>query len=256
MTDINPHSIANALMATFFTFASVYFIKLSYPENVMLMAYHVMTIEPESMTFIQRYFTANEMLIALWFFTGGFVVPYVIVILWELLVSHQYHKALVDTITTIVSIPLTGVLNFSAMPDAMRANGGRGSSYFFDKFWVPLLCLKNSESRYAFWNKHVGNDGLAGGWIFAVLGVVGGIVVLPLVILHPLSAHYWCLFWATIPFTIGSVLLVRTFYPENMNTSLLFSDDDGDEGDGEDDQGEGDGSGKKVSFNDESTPLL
>lgn len=205
-----------------------------------------MSIDPESMTFIQRYFTANEMLIALWFFTGGFAVPYIFVILWELLVTHEYHQALVDTITTIVALPLTGVLNISAMPDAMRANGGRGSSFFFDNFWVPLLRLKNSESRYAFWVKHVGTDALAGGWIFAILGIVGGISVLPLVILNPLSGQDWFLFWSTIPFTIGSVLLVRVSYPENMNTSLIFSNDDDDDAEDAGDEEEGN----------ESTPLL
>ncbi len=247
---INAHTFSNAFMATFFTFASAYFIKLSYPESIMIMAYRVMTIDPESMSFTQRYFTANEMLIALWFFTGGFVVPNFLVVLWEIFITHDYKQAVTDLIITIVTIPITGVLNYSAMPDAMRANGGRGSSYFFDKFWVPLLRIKDDEARMTFWNKHLGNDGLAGGWIFALIGIASGIFVVPLVILHPQSGKSWFLFWSTIPFSVGSLLLVRASYPENVNTSLLFSDDDDGEA-VEVVEGKGD-----VEMNGEKTPLL
>mmetsp|Transcript_19801 Transcript_19801/g.29649 ORF Transcript_19801/g.29649 Transcript_19801/m.29649 type:complete len:399 (+) Transcript_19801:163-1359(+) len=260
----SAHTLANAFAGVLFTLASVYFIKLSYPETIMLMAYRVMSIDPKDMTFVQRFFTANEMLIALWLFTAGFLAPYIFVIFYELLVSGQYHKAAVDIATTILAIPLTAVFNVSAMPDAMRANGGRGSSFFFDKFWAPLLCLKNSSSgdeeegagsstagneRYAYWVKHVGNDGLAGAWIFAVVGIIGGIGVLPLVIMHPLSPNAWFLFWSTMPFSVGSVLLVRASYPENMNTSVFFSDDE--------DEEEGAGTGGESDSNDgEQTPLL
>ena len=223
--NFTAHGIANAVASVLVLIGSIYFIKLSYPEVTMLMAYRVMAIDPNTMTFIQRYFTANEMLVVLWLFTGGFALPYLIVVLYEL-ITQQYCQAITDLITIILAIPLTGVLNVSAMPDAMRANNGRGSSFFYDYFWVPLLRIKSNEARATYWTKHVGNDGLAGAWLFAILGVLGGIAVIPPVILNPKSANAWFNFWSTIPFTIGSVLLVRASYPENMNTSLFFSDTD------------------------------
>ncbi len=252
-------------LTVFFTLASIYFIKLSYPETIMLMAYHVMSIDPNDMTFFERYFAANEMLIALWLFTAGFLLPYVFVVLYELFISNQYHKALVDIITSIVAIPLTAVFNISAMPDAMRANNGRGSSFFFDKFWVHLLCLKapggdvesgsstNANDRYAFWVKHVGNDGLAGAWIFAIIGIISGIGVIPLVIMNPTSPNAWFIFWSTMPFSVGAILLVRASYPENMNTSIFFGDDSEDE----EEIGAGDTTHSSNGSNPgEETPLL
>lgn len=216
--------VANFVSGIFYSVGAIYFIKLSYPETTMLMAYRVMAIDPSTMTWIQRYFTANEMLIALWIFTLAFAVPYSVVVIYEFTKTLNYQKLVVGSLQVIVGTLLISVLNVSAMPDAMRANNGRGSSFFLDMFWAPLLRLKNDEARFAFWVKHVGNDGLAGAWIFAILGIIGGIVVMPIVILHPLSPMAWSLFWSTIPFSIGSVLLVRASYPENMNTSILFSD--------------------------------
>jgi len=261
---ITAHTIANAFASILFTGGAIYFIKLSYPETIMLMAYRVMSIDPKDMTFFQRYFVANEMLVALWLFTAGFVLPYLIVIVYELF-TEQFRKAVVDIVTIFVALPLTAVFNISAMPDAMRANNGRGSSFFFDYFWVHLMRLKRaggdveegsssnakSAERYTFWVKHVGNDGLAGAWIFAIVGILGGIGVLPLVILKPLSPYAWLLFWSTMPFSVGSVLLVRASYPENMNTSVIFSDDSEEE----DEDGETI-SGVSSNINGEQTPLL
>lgn len=105
------------------------------------------------------------------------------------------------------------------------ANGGKGSSYFFDYFWVPLLGLKNDAERQSFWMKHVGNDGIAGMWIMAALGILGGVAVMPLVIIAPFSIMTWLSFWSTIPFTVGSLLMVRATYPEYMNSSIFFSND-------------------------------
>ena len=225
----SAQSIANVVSGILFSVGSLYFIKLSYPETTMLMAYRVMAIDPNTMTWVQRFFTANEMLIALWLFTFAFTVPYLVVVIYKFAKTLNFVGLVLGLLQTVIGTLLIAVLNVSAMPDAMRANNGRGSSFFLDKFWSPLLRLKNDEERLSFWVKHVGNDGLAGAWIFAIIGVLGGIAVTPLVIMNPLSGIAWSLFWSTVPFSIGSVLMVRASYPENMNTSIFFSDSDSDE---------------------------
>ena len=170
------HSIATSFGAIFFTLASVYIIKLSYPETTMIMAYRAMTKDPNTMAFIERYFTANEMLVALWIITGAVVIPIFLVAVYEAMVLHELKRAILDILTICVALPLLGVFNVSVMPDAMRANNGRGSSFFFDGFWAPILGLNkgeiSNEDRVIFWKKHVGSDFLAGAWIFAVLGVL------------------------------------------------------------------------------------
>jgi len=135
-----------------------------------------MTKDPNTMAFIERYFTANEMLVALWIITGAVVIPIFLVAVYEAMVLHELKRAILDILTICVALPLLGVFNVSVMPDAMRANNGRGSSFFFDGFWAPILGLNkgeiSNEDRVIFWKKHVGSDFLAGAWIFAVLGVL------------------------------------------------------------------------------------
>jgi len=219
------HSLANFTAAVFFTLASVYFIKLSYPETTMLMAYHAMTMDTTQMSIWERYFTANEMLIALWLITAAVAIPLAFVALYELVFLNAPSLALKDFIIILIAVPLTGVMNIAAMPDCMRANNGQGSRFFFDGVWVPLLRLKseNQKERLAFWTKHLGNDAIAGAWVFATFGVLSGILVIPLVVLQPGSMTNWFIFWSTIPFTVGSLLFVRASYPETMNSSFFFS---------------------------------
>jgi len=219
------HSLANVAAAIMYAVGSAYFIKMSYPETTMLMFYRVMTRDPNDMTFVQRYFTANEMLIALWLFSAAWFAPLSIVALYELFILSKYHQASLDMLTLIAAVPFMVIFNAPAMPDLMRANNGRGTSYLFDKVCVPLLCLNRDESRLEFYRTHLGSDGLATVWVFAVLGVVGGVAVIPLVIMHFRSHEAWILFWTTIPFTLGSLLMVRSSYPETMNTSFFFSTD-------------------------------
>ena len=126
------HTIAQLTSSIFYTLASAYLVKLSYPETTMLMAYRAMTKDPSSMSFIERYFTANEMLIALWLITAAFAIPLGLVALYELIILQAPGLALKDSIVILVSLPLVGVLNISAMPDSMRANNGQGSRFFFD----------------------------------------------------------------------------------------------------------------------------
>ncbi len=277
------HSFANSFASIFFTLGSVYFIKLSYPETTMLLAYHAVTRDPNTMSFMERYFTANEMLIALWLFSAAFIVPLTIVALYELFFLHEIGRGILDLVSILIATPLVGVLNIAAMPDCMRMNNGQGSSFFFDHFWVNLLRLNDGEgesgagtgknadserspssensnsSRRAFWLKHLGNDGIAGAWIFAVLGVVGGIGVTALVIFES-SVKNWLIFWTTMPFSIGSLLLVRASYPDTMNSSIFFSSEDPplpeiEIAGTDDNDNEGDIAGK-VKVNGERTPLL
>eukprot|EP00977_Amphora_coffeiformis_P008807 scaffold1992_cov187-Amphora_coffeaeformis.AAC.25 len=142
-----PHAAANAFGAILFLVASKYFIKLSYPEVTMIMAYRAMTKDPTQMHFWERYVTANEVLVVLWIITGAVVVPNLVVALYEAAVLQEESQAWTDFLGALVTLPLLGILNVSAMPDAMRANNGRGSSFFFDGFWSPLLCLGKKDRK-------------------------------------------------------------------------------------------------------------
>ena len=232
------HGFANAIASILYALASVYFIKLSYPETGMLMAYRAMAVDPNSMGFVERYFTANEMLIALWMFLVAMALPMIGVVIYELFWLHAYFLSFKDFIAAIVGIPLVGVMNVAAMPDNLRLNNGQGSSYLFDGVLVPMLSrYKKSSSENEmklskkFWSRHLGSDFLAGSWIFAIVGVLGGLGATFLVFVHPLSYSDWMIFGSVMPFSIGSLLMIRSVYPDTMNTSIFCSSSDDDTND-------------------------
>eukprot|EP00592_Proboscia_alata_P004335 CAMPEP_0194379628 /NCGR_PEP_ID=MMETSP0174-20130528/40173_1 /TAXON_ID=216777 /ORGANISM="Proboscia alata, Strain PI-D3" /LENGTH=544 /DNA_ID=CAMNT_0039162461 /DNA_START=152 /DNA_END=1787 /DNA_ORIENTATION=+ len=220
--------LANVFSAVLFTLSSLYFIKLSYPEIIMLMIYRSAAIDPETMTFLERYFTANDMLIALWLATAALGLPYLSLVLYECLVLGEWVNGLIVFLTTILGVALSGVMSATAMPDCMRANNGKGTRVVFEKCVVPLLGLKNDSDRFTFYSKHLGNDGLVVAWTLGILGTLCGIPVTILVILHPRSISMWLIFWSTMPFSVGSLLFVRASYPETMNSSIFFSDEEND----------------------------
>jgi len=223
------HDLANTAAASFSILGSLYFIKMSYPEVTMIMMYRATTVDPETMGFMERYFTANEFLIALWLFCFAFLIPYFFVIVYEFFWLRAYVLGLQDVITFLFGCLFSFIFNIGVMPDGMRMNNGKGSSFFFDYCWAPLLFLKctcwcqskdTSSKRTAFWRKHVGIDMLATAWIFAVLGVVGSLSMIPLVYEDPHSIINWITALAIVPFGIGSLLLLRASYPEYMNSSF------------------------------------
>jgi len=217
------------LMATVFAslfnvIASAYFVKMSYPETMMIMAYRTMTVDPKSMTFAERYFTANEMLTAIWFYVGGgLILPLLSVAVFELIVLDLPNQAFTQLLKMLGCVLGSSIFILSSLPESLRANNGRGSSYVFDSCVIPLLRLEKDTARMAFWTKHLGSDVLFVVWSFAASGVLGGIFVTGLVVASPFSIDAWFKFWAIFPFTIGSFLFVRSSYPETMNSSIFFS---------------------------------
>ena len=66
----------------------------------------------------------------------------------------------------------------------------------------------------------MGNDFIAGAWIFCVIGMSATLAVFAFVCLDPTSLIAWIFFLSTAPFGIGAVLFVRSSYPETMNSSI------------------------------------
>lgn len=205
---IIAHSIGNLFSAIFFLIGNAYFIKLSYPEEMMIMAYRVMTVDPSTMTFIQRYFTASEFLFTLWMFNFAFLLPVLLEVVFEILFLHEWHHALNDIVTMIVSLLFLGPLMISSFPDAMRQNNGLGSSYFYDYVVSVMLGLnkevdaadskqlKEQEDLIEFWKTHLGTDMLVGSWLFAVIGFFGLIPVIVLAVTHPFAKQTYVFFVA------------------------------------------------------------
>lgn len=232
------HYIGTAFMSIFFLIGNIYFIKMSYPETMMVMVYRVMTNDPAHMTFTQRYFTANEMLISIWMFMGAFIVPTILESIFELFFLGEWKHALMDLNTMIIGTVIFMPFMISSFPDCMRMNNGQGSTFTYDYLISPCLGLNKSvdsmktehrvkyEKRVEFWTKHLGNDMLAGAWELALMGVAAGIPSLIYFVTNPFLPAAISAFWSGMPFCLGSILMLHAMYPENMNKSIFFSDED------------------------------
>ena len=135
------HNYANAFAAIFFVLGSIYFIKFSYPETAMIMIYHAMTIYPNCMSCVERYFTANEMLIALRLFALALLGPYFIVTIYKFLRLQAPLLGVQDFFVIVIVTFISAILDVGAMPDTTRMNVGKGSSFFYDSICVPFFCL-------------------------------------------------------------------------------------------------------------------
>ena len=242
-------SYGNLVSAAGFTLGSVYFIKLSYPEVAILMVMRAMREDVSKMSYTTRYFTHNEMLLAIWGFQLGFA-PYVVIACAYL--DYGYVGYGVGYLGfTVVSMALMGFWLAAAMPENMCKNDGQGSSYFYDGVFLNSCgcCVAKDSSADAYWRRHLGNDFLAGAWIFCVFGVTATIAMTYFLILEPTSFFVWVAWLMTAPFGVGAVLFVRSSYPDTMNTSICCGSLSYTEHDQYD-------AGWRPPLNDAATPLM
>ena len=70
----------NAVSGLLFTVGACYFVNISYPEEMERCAREALTVDVSTLTFMERTFTFNDMLLATWSFELG-CVPYVVIAL-------------------------------------------------------------------------------------------------------------------------------------------------------------------------------
>ena len=208
-------SWGNLTSATGFFVGSVYFCKLSYPEVGVAMVTRALREDASKMSWTTKYFTHNEMLIAIWGFQLGFAPYFVIAAFYAY--YGDYFAAAAYGVSTVLLMGLMCFWLVAAMPHNMQRNGGQGSSYFYD---AVCCCPRRGSPSEAFWRTHLGSDFLAGSWIFCVAGVLATLGVLAAVWEDPDSLVAWCVFLSTAPFGVGSVLFVRSAYPSTANSSI------------------------------------
>ena len=211
-------SYGNLVSAIGFTVGSAYFIKLSYPEVAVLIAMRAMREDVSKMSLTKRYVTHNEMLLAIWGFQLGFA-PYLVIGAFYIVYGY-ITVGVVYIAFTVVSMGLMGFWLLAAMPENMQKNGGQGSSFFYDKIFAPLCCVKKGSGSDDYFRRHLGNDFLAGAWIFCVFGVSATVAVTAFVVVDYASVLAWASWLMTVPFGVGSVLFVRSSYPDTMNSSI------------------------------------
>lgn len=106
------------------------------------------------------------------------------------------------------------------MPENMAANGGTGSTIFYDRIisknWCCCGCFEGCAKLY------MHTDMLLGMWVFFIMSAVllpGGVYI---VVIYPNEANSWLDLIMTIGFTVGAGLMAYSSYPENFGSSIFF----------------------------------
>mmetsp|Transcript_10634 Transcript_10634/g.32700 ORF Transcript_10634/g.32700 Transcript_10634/m.32700 type:complete len:327 (-) Transcript_10634:32-1012(-) len=205
----------NAVSGLLFTVGACYFVNISYPEEMERCAREALTVDVSTLTFMERTFTFNDMLLATWSFELG-CVPYVVIALAYLCDSDEAWLGGVMLVGVVVTMLCIYVWCRSAMPENMQKNGGTGSSSFYDAFIAP--CCGDRFLR-----KHLGTDLQVGGWLFFGPTAVATVASLALVCVDPTSFDAWSFFVQLALFSVGAGLLLRSMYPPAMEETPLLA---------------------------------
>ena len=227
-----------------FVFGCYYLAAASYPDQMVILLEHLAK-PPRKLTLLERYVTSNRMLLATQLFNLG-MVPYFIEALVNMVSpppGDPPGAALGLLLGLIFAMPLLVLFTATAMDENMRKNRGSGTSFAWDGGLKACVRRCAGESRVAFWQQHLGSDMIFIFWVFCVLMAISIPAVLPLWLYDLDDSEKLCgpiscfnNLVMLVPFTAGSLLMLRASYPDNFGQSLFFparDPDDDDDGDGE-----------------------
>ena len=215
-TDMNDYTSLTSSIA--FVIGSVYFVWFSYPEQMASM-YNITPEKISQMTWMERNFTANEILKATWFFLLA-IIPYFVDAIYLTIDYSDSPEgyAYILGLCIVVAGLYTWVL--SCKPENMIANDGRGSSIVYDSFLSKFCCCCDCCNCCA---RHLGSDFLFGLWFFMVFNVLFlSYAIYYLIAISVTSYIGWMWLTMALGFTVGTYLFILSSYPENMQTSYFW----------------------------------
>lgn len=208
----------NVVCAVFFLIGSFWFVQFSYPES-MEELFAIDEKRVSEMTWMERYFTGTGLLKATWFFAFS-TLPYAVDALVDIIETPDSVDAYAYLAAILLTFALLGIWVYSAFPENMIANGGQGSSAFYDNIIAPCNCCCGGAGCNC--KRHFGTDFLAGSWIMAILCALWALDGTYGVIEDVSSISSWASLTMAIGFFLGCSLYVYTSYPENPMTTLAW----------------------------------
>mmetsp|Transcript_105729 Transcript_105729/g.305733 ORF Transcript_105729/g.305733 Transcript_105729/m.305733 type:complete len:337 (-) Transcript_105729:66-1076(-) len=223
-TDITVSYYCGFAVSILYLFGSVYFVWLSYPEEMARMEKQIATEDASTLTFSERYFTGSDMLIATWFFLAcGF--PYLVYAFFMMFHCPTNWIGWVAFLGCGVYAAVLAVWVIAAMPENLQQNGGAGSTYFMDRCIRPLCCLcwEDGNSTDLFFRRHVGNDMMAGTWLFFIFAMLLVPYAFYMCIVEPDDSYSWLTMGSNAGFAFGAAVMVYTMYPEHVGSSAVWN---------------------------------
>eukprot|EP01041_Mallomonas_annulata_P012952 gene12952-27325_t len=199
-----------------FTIAGYLFLLVSYEEDMMAAAVEI--IKLENMSWCERYFVGNNLLMMAWLLVFS-TLPIVI----YPISAHRSGIINSETEITFLCAVLFAVLllllwAISCFPENLTKNNGKGSSYVHNLFESMFVCsngpiVTDGSDRVT--------DFLIVSWTIAVASVLS-IPFSILLVVHNIQPLPWLVLIADVFFAAGSVLFVYVLYPENAKASIVW----------------------------------
>ena len=111
----------------------------------------------------------------------------------------------------------------------MRANGGLGTTHAWESCVAPVV--RTLRGSAPFWQRHVGTDNLFVLWLFFALMTLSCVPLVPLWLMDPSDEQQLCGasmscaagLVLSLPFALGTGLMLRAAYPENAAQPSLLA---------------------------------
>ena len=223
-----PHSVFNAevgigyaiitsISSLLFMDGSIYFVRLSYPENFLRMMEKLASnSEDQSISCLNRYFDSDSVLRPFsTMFLGTcvlFIYPFYGLAIGELtLVNFAVSVAAASFFVWFFIFWLNSYRN-------VNKNNGEGTKYVYDCVvcFAFGFCFRKSSLRM-----HLAPDPLASAWIFSAICTI---LFIGCVMYIAISVSWLTILGISscLPLMVGSYLLLYSTYPGNMTSSCFY----------------------------------
>ena len=203
----------NFVASLIFLVAGVYFALLGYPAEIEKFE-NSMLVDLDTLTWREKYFTANSFLMAVWMFIVACGFYYAAGIVW--IIYGQPLVGVTFLLSTFIGQAACFIWAYAAMPANMQSNNGHGSSVLFD------VCCGCDD--YPWLKARIGTDALLGNWLFFLACFGASVYGVIYVLYQPASSMAWTMFAFASNMALGSYLYLRAFDPETQGGSLFFGD--------------------------------
>lgn len=203
---------------TCYFFGNFYFLSISYPDAMDNLLITAMTQDIEKLSWMEKYFIGNNLLIMTWFFALA-LVP---VVIYYAIAWINGEVSAVYSVLVLIGFIISSTSSFfwiiSCFPASMVMNNGRGSSYFLDFLRSNHLTCRSKK----FWSKHFCSDFLVGSWFFFFTSLFSVIPATIDLALYDQNIEIICYFLSTCFMVVGSGLMVHASYPGNFQSDLTW----------------------------------
>lgn len=201
-----------------YLFGNVMFLSVSYPDAMESLLVSTMQTDIEKLSFLERYFTGNNILAMTWFFALA-TLPLAVYYVWAVCageISGAYGTIAIIAIAISFASLLFWVI--ACFPENMIKNEGRGSKFFIE-FMERYNLFCGLES---FWRAHLTGDFLVGSWILFILALFSLPSSLVYFFMDPGNFDAYMILLSSIFFVLGAALLVHASYPGNFTSDLSW----------------------------------